>query len=138
MRLSDWFWGSIPETFWTVTDDGQRIVSDAGLHEFFDNFGNYSIVEENNPSAADGAIIDNSEDEKPVDEKSVDEAEKQSEPEDNTSATPEKPDRTDEVVSKLDALTTTMTKVADRLTKLVVAIDAKGNAEVDDDEVEVW
>lgn len=133
MRLSDWFWGSIPETFWTVTDDGQRIVSDAGLHEFFDNYGNYSIVEENDPSAADGAIIDHSEDEKPVDD-----AEKQSEPEDNTPATPEKPDRTDEVVSKLDALTTTMTKVADRLTKLVVAIDAKGNAEVDDDEVEVW
>lgn len=133
MRLSDWFWGSIPETFWTVTDDGQRIVSDAGLHEFFDNYGNYSIVEENDPSAADGAIIDNSEDEKPVDED-----EKKSEPEDSTPATPEKPDRTDEVVSKLDALTTTMTKVADRLTKLVVAIDAKGNAEVDDDEVEVW
>ena len=132
MRLSDWFWGSIPETFWTVTDDGQRIVSDAGLHEFFDNFGNYSIVEENDPSAADGAIIDNSEDEKPVDAE-----EKQSEPEDNTPAL-EKPDRTDEVVSKLDALTTTMTKIADRLTKLVVAIDAKGNAEVDDDEVEVW
>lgn len=132
MRLSDWFWGSIPETFWTVTDDGQRIVSDAGLHDFFDKFGNYSIVEENDPSAADGAIIDNSEDEKPVDAE-----EKQSEPEDNTPA-PEKPDRTDEVVSKLDALTTTMTKVADRLTKLVVAIDAKGNAEVDDDEVEVW
>lgn len=126
MRLSDWFWGSIPETFWTVTDDGQRIVSDAGLHDFFDKFGNYSIVEENDPSAADGAIIDNSEDEKPVDAE-----EKQSE-------APEKPDRTDEVVSKLDALTTTMTKVADRLTKLVVAIDAKGNAEVDDDEVEVW
>lgn len=133
MRLSDWFWGSIPETFWTVTDDGQRIVSDAGLHEFFDNYGNYSIVEENDPSAADGAIIDNSEDEKPVDED-----EKKSEPEDSTPATPDKPDRTDEVVSKLDALTTTMTKVADRLTKLVVAIDAKGNAEVDDDEVEVW
>lgn len=133
MRLSDWFWGSIPETFWTVTDDGQRIVSDAGLHDFFDKFGNYSIVEENDPSAADGAIIDNSEDEKPVDAE-----EKQSEPEDSTPATPDKPDRTDEVVSKLDALTTTMTKVADRLTKLVVAIDAKGNAEVDDDEVEVW
>lgn len=133
MRLSDWFWGSIPETFWTVTDDGQRIVSDAGLHEFFDNYGNYSIVEENDPSAADGAIIDNSEDEKPVDED-----EKKSEPEDSTPATPDKPDRTDEVVSKLDALTTTMTKVADRLTKLVVAIDAKGNAEVDDDEVEIW
>ena len=133
MRLSDWFWGSIPETFWTVTDDGQRIVSDAGLHEFFDNFGNYSIVEENDPSAADGAIIDNSEDEKPVDED-----EKKSEPEDNALSTPEKPDRTDEVVSKLDALTTTMTKVADRLTKLVAAIDAKGNAEVDDDEVEIW
>lgn len=133
MRLSDWFWGSIPETFWTVTDDGQRIVSDAGLHDFFDKFGNYSIVEENDPSAADGAIIDNSEDEKPVDAE-----EKQSEPEDNTPATSEKPDRTGEVVSKLDALTTTMTKVADRLTKLVVAIDAKGNAEVDDDEVEVW
>lgn len=132
MRLSDWFWGSIPETFWTVTDDGQRIVSDAGLHKFFDNYGNYSIVEENDPSAEDGAIIDNSEDEKPVDAE-----EKQSEPEDNTPA-PEKPDRTDEVVSKLDALTTTMTKVADRLTKLVVAIDAKGNAEVDEDEVEVW
>lgn len=132
MRLSDWFWGSIPETFWTVTDDGQRIVSDAGLHDFFDKFGNYSIVEENDPSAADGAIIDNSEDEKPVDAE-----EKQSEPEDNTPA-PEKPDRTDEVVSKLDALTTTMTKVADRLTKIVVAIDAKGNAEVDDDEVELW
>lgn len=132
MRLSDWFWGSIPETFWTVTDDGQRIVSDAGLHEFFDNYGNYSIVEENDPSAADGAIIDNSEDEKPVDAE-----EKQSEPEDNTPE-PDKSDRTDEVVSKLDALTTTMTKVADRLTKLVVAIDAKGNAEVDDDEVEVW
>lgn len=133
MRLSDWFWGSIPETFWTVTDDGQRIVSDAGLHEFFDNYGNYSIVEENDPSAADGAIIDNSEDEKPVDTE-----EKQSEPEDSTPATPDKSDRTDEVVSKLDALTTTMTKVADRLTKLVVAIDAKGNADVDDDEVEVW
>ena len=133
MRLSDWFWGSIPETFWTVTDEGQRIVSDAGLHDFFDKFGNYSIVEENDPSAADGAIIDNSEDEKPVDED-----EKKSEPEDSTPATPDKPDRTDEVVSKLDALTTTMTKVADRLTKLVVAIDAKGNAEVDDDEVEVW
>lgn len=133
MRLSDWFWGSIPETFWTVTDDGQRIVSDAGLHEFFDNYGNYSIVEENDPSAADGAIIDNSEDEKPVDED-----EKKSESEDSTPATPDKPDRTDEVVSKLDALTTTMTKIADRLTKLVVAIDAKGNAEVDDDEVEVW
>lgn len=133
MRLSDWFWGSIPETFWTVTDDGQRIVSDAGLHDFFDNFGNYSIVEESDPSAADGAIIDNSEDEKPVDED-----EKKSEPEDSTPANPEKPDRTDEVVSKLDALTTTMTKVADRLTKLVVAIDAKGNAEVDDDEVEIW
>ena len=132
MRLSDWFWGSIPETFWTVTDDGQRIVSDAGLHDFFDKFGNYSIVEESDPSAADGAIIDNSEDEKPVDAE-----EKQSEPEDNTPA-PEKPDRTDEVVSKLDALTTTMTKVADRLTKLVVAIDAKGNSEVDDDEVEIW
>ena len=133
MRLSDWFWRSIPETFWMVTDDGQRIVSDAGLHEFFDNYGNYSIVEENDPSAADGAIIDNSEDEKPVEAE-----EKQSEPEDNTPATSEKPDRTDEVVSKLDALTTTMTKVADRLTKLVVAIDAKGNAEVDDDEVEIW
>lgn len=133
MRLSDWFWGSLPETFWTVTDDGQRIVSDAGLHDFFDNFGNYSIVEENDPSAADGAIIDTSEDEKPVDAE-----EKQSEPEDNAPATSEKPDRTDEVVSKLDALTTTMTKVADRLTKLVVAIDAKGNAEVDDDEVEIW
>lgn len=133
MRLSDWFWGSIPETFWTVTDDGQRIVSDAGLHDFFDKFGDYSIVEENDPSAADGAIIDNSEDEKPVDED-----EKKSETEDSTPATPDKPDRTDEVVSKLDALTTTMTKVADRLTKLVVAIDAKGNADVDDDEVEVW
>lgn len=133
MRLSDWFWGSIPETFWTVTDDGQRIVSDAGLHDFFDKFGNYSIVEENDPSAADGAIIDNSEDEKPVDAE-----DKQSEPEDITPATSDNPDRTDEVVSKLDALTTTMTKVADRLTKLVVAIDAKGNAEVDDDEVEVW
>ena len=133
MRLSDWFWGSIPETFWTVTDDGQRIVSDAGLHDFFDKFGNYSIVEESDPSAADGAIIDNSEDEKPVDAE-----EKQSEPEDSTPATPDKPDRTDELVSKLDALTTTMTKVAARLTKLVVAIDAKGNAEVDDDEVEVW
>lgn len=133
MRLSDWFWGSIPETFWTVTDDGQRIVSDAGLHDFFDNYGNYSIVEENDPSAADGAIIDNREDEKPVDED-----EKKSEPEDNTPANTEKPDRTDEVVSKLDALTTTMTKVADRLTKLVVAIDAKGNADVDDDEVEIW
>lgn len=133
MRLSDWFWGSLPETFWTVTDDGQRIVSDAGLHEFFDKFGNYSIVEENDPSAADGAIIDNSEDEKPVEAE-----EKKSEPEDNTPATSEKPDSTDEVVSKLDALTTTMTKVADRLTKLVVAIDAKGNAEVDDDEVEIW
>lgn len=134
MRLSDWFWGSIPETFWTVTDDGQRIVSDAGLHEFFDNFGNYSIVEENNPSAADGAIIDNSEDEKPVDANEKDE--QKSEPEESQAT--EKPDRTDEVVSKLDALTTTMSKVADRLTKLVVAIDAKGNAEVDDDEVEVW
>lgn len=133
MRLSDWFWGSIPETFWTVTDDGQRIVSDAGLHDFFDKFGNYSIVEENDPSAADGAIIDNSEDEKPVDED-----EKKSEQEDSIPATPDKPDRTDEVVSKLDALTTTMTKVADRLMKLVVAIDAKGNAEVDDDEVEIW
>ena len=133
MRLSDWFWGSLPETFWTVTDDGQRIVSDAGLHEFFDKFGNYSIVEENDPSAADGAIIDNSEDEKPVDAE-----EKQSEPEENRPATPEKPDRTDEVVSKLDALTTTMTKVADRLTKLVLAIDEKGNVEVDDDEVEIW
>lgn len=131
MRLSDWFWGSIPETFWTVTDDGQRIVSDAGLHEFFDNYGNYSIVEENDPSAADGAIIDNSEDEKPVDAE-----EKKSEPDE--SPAPEKPDRTDEVVSKLDALTTTMTKVADKLTKLVVSIDAKGNAEVDDDEVEIW
>lgn len=132
MRLSDWFWGSIPETFWTVTDDGQRIVSDAGLHEFFDNYGNYSIVEENAPSAADGAIIDNSEDEKPVDAE-----EKQSEPEDST-PTLDKPDRTDEVVSKLDTLTGVMAKVADRLTKLVVAIDAKGNAEVDDDEVEIW
>lgn len=131
MRLSDWFWGSIPETFWTVTDDGQRIVSDAGLHDFFDKFGNYSIVEENDPSAADGAIIDNSED-----EKQVDEDENKSEPEE--SPAPEKSDRTDEVVSKLDALTKTMTKVADRLTKLVVAIDAKGNAEVDDDEVEIW
>lgn len=131
MRLSDWFWGSIPETFWTVTDDGQRIVSDAGLHDFFDKFGNYSIVEENDPSAADGAIIDNSEDEKPVDAE-----EKKSEPEERPA--PDKPDRTDEVVSKLDALTTTMGKIADRLTKLVVAIDAKGNAEVDDDEVEVW
>lgn len=136
MRLSDWFWGSIPETFWTVTDDGQRIVSDAGLHDFFDKFGNYSIVEENDPSAADGAIIDNREDEKPVDANESDEP--KSEPEDNTPATPDKPDHTDEVVSKLDALTTTMTKVVDRLTKLVVAIDAKGNAEVDDDEVEVW
>lgn len=134
MRLSDWFWGSIPETFWTVTDDGQRIVSDAGLHEFFDNFGNYSIVEENDPSAADGAIIDNSEDEKPVDANEKDEQKSESE----ESPATEKPDRTDEVVSKLDALTTTMTKVADRLTKLLVAIDAKGNAEVDDDEVEVW
>lgn len=133
MRLSDWFWGSIPETFWTVTDDGQRIVSDAGLHEFFDNYGNYSIVEENDPSAADGAIIDNSEDEKPVD---ANEKDQTTESEESTA--PEKPDRTDEVVSKLDALTTTMTKVADRLTKLVVAIDAKGNAEVDDDEVEIW
>lgn len=133
MRLSDWFWGSIPETFWTVTDDGQRIVSDAGLHDFFDRFGNYSIVEENDPSAADGAIIDNSEDEKPVD---VNEKDQKSEPEE--SPVPEKPDRTDEVVSKLDALTTTMAKVADRLTKIVVAIDAKGNAEVDDDEVEIW
>lgn len=133
MRLSDWFWGSIPETFWTVTDDGQRIVSDAGLHEFFDNYGNYSIVEKNDPSAADGAIIDNSEEEKPVDED-----EKKTEPEDSTPVTSDKPDRTDEVVAKLDALTTTMTKVADRLTKLVVAIDAKGNAEVDDDEVEIW
>lgn len=136
MRLSDWFWGSIPETFWTVTDDGQRIVSDAGLHEFFDNYGNYSIVEENDPSAADGAIIDNSEDEKPVDANETDEP--KSEPEDSTPAILDKPDRTDEVVSKLDALTKTMTKVADRLTKLVVAIDAKGNAEVDDDEVELW
>lgn len=134
MRLSDWFWGSIPETFWTVTDDGQRIVSDAGLHDFFDKFGNYSIVEENDPSAADGAIIDNSEDEKPVDANENDEP--KSEPEE--SPAPEKPDRTDEVVSKLDALTTTMTKVADRLKQLVVAIDAKGNAEVDDDEVEIW
>lgn len=134
MRLSDWFWGSIPETFWTVTDDGQRIVSDAGLHEFFDNFGNYSIVEENDPSAADGAIIDNSEDEKPVDANEKDE--QKTEPEESPAT--EKPDRTDEVVSKLDALTTTMTKVADRLTKLVASIDAKGNAEVDDDEVEVW
>lgn len=134
MRLSDWFWGSIPETFWTVTDDGQRIVSDAGLHDFFDKFGNYSIVEENDPSAADGAIIDNSEDEKPVDANENNEP--KSEPEE--SPAPEKSDRTDEVVSKLDALTTTMTKVADRLTKLVVAIDAKGNAEVDDDEVEIW
>lgn len=134
MRLSDWFWGSIPETFWTVKDDGQRIVSDAGLHDFFDKFGNYSIVEENDPSAADGAIIDTSEDEKPVDANERDES--KTEPEE--SPAPEKPDRTDEVVSKLDALTTTMTKVADRLTKLVVAIDAKGNAEVDDDEVEVW
>lgn len=134
MRLSDWFWGSIPETFWTVTDDGQRIVSDAGLHEFFDKFGNYSIVEENDPSAADGAIIDNSEDEKPVDAQEGDEPKSESE----ESPAPEKPDRTDEVVSKLDALTTTMTKVVDRLTKLVVAIDAKGNAEVDDDEVEIW
>lgn len=134
MRLSDWFWGSIPETFWTVTDDGQRIVSDAGLHDFFDKFGNYSIVEESDPSAADGAIIDNSEDEKPVDANEKDE--QASEPEE--SPAPEKPDRTDEVVSKLDALTTTMGKIADRLTKLVVAIDAKGNAEVDDDEVEVW
>lgn len=133
MRLSDWFWGSIPETFWTVTDDGQRIVSDAGLHDFFDKFGNYSIVEENDPSAADGAIIDNSEDEKPVD--SNDKAQT-TEPEE--SPAPDNRDRTDEVVSKLDALTTTMTKIADRLTKLVVAIDAKGNAEVDDDEVEVW
>lgn len=134
MRLSDWFWGSIPETFWTVTDDGQRIVSDAGIRDFFDKFGNYSIVEENDPSAADGAIIDNSEDEKPVDED-----EPKTEPEDSTPVTPDKSDRTDEVVSKLDALTTTMTKVADRLTKLVVAIDAKGNAEVDDDdEVEIW
>ena len=133
MRLSDWFWGSIPETFWTVTDDGQRIVSDAGLHDFFDKFGNYSIVEENDPSAADGAIIDNSEDEKPVD---ANEKDQTIEPEE--SPAPEKPDRTDEVVEKLDALTTTMTKVADRLTKLVVAIDAKGNAEVDDDEVEIW
>lgn len=133
MRLSDWFWGSIPETFWTVTDDGQRIVSDAGLHDFFDKFGNYSIVEENDPSAADGAIIDNSEDEKPVD---ANEKDQTTEPEE--SPAPEKPDHTDEVVSKLDALTTTMTKVADRLTKLVVAIDAKGNAEVDDDEVEIW
>lgn len=134
MRLSDWFWGSIPETFWTVTDDGQRIVSDAGLHEFFDKFGNYNIVEENDPSAADGAIIDNSEDEKPADANETDEP--KTEPED--SPAPEKSDHTDEVVSKLDALTTTMTKLADRLTKLVVAIDAKGNAEVDDDEVEVW
>lgn len=134
MRLSDWFWGSIPETFWTVTDDGQRIVSDAGLHEFFDNNGNYRIVEENDPSAADGAIIDNSEDEKPVDANEKDEQKSERE----ESPATEKPDRTDEVVSKLDALTTTMTKVADRLTKLVVAIDAKGNAEVDDDEVEVW
>lgn len=134
MRLSDWFWGSIPETFWTVTDDGQRIVSDAGLHEFFDNFGNYSIVEENDPSAADGAIIDNSEDEKPVDANEKDE--QKSEPEESPAT--EKSDRTDEVVSKLDAMTTTMSKIADRLTKLVVAIDAKGNAEVDDDEVEVW
>lgn len=131
MRLSDWFWGSIPETFWTVTDDGQRIVSDAGLHDFFDKFGNYSIVEENDPSAADGAIIDNSEDEKPVD---ADEKDEKDEPK----TEPEKPDRTDEVVSKLDSLTGVMTKVADRLTKLVVAIDAKGNAEVDDDEVEIW
>lgn len=133
MRLSDWFWGSIPETFWTVTDDGQRIVSDAGLHEFFDKFGNYSIVEENDPSAADGAIIDNSEDEKPVD---ANEKDQTTEPEE--SPAPKKSDRTDEVVSKLDALTTTMGKIADRLTKLVVAVDAKGNAEVDDDEVEVW
>lgn len=133
MRLSDWFWGSIPETFWTVTDDGQRIVSDAGLHDFFDKFGNYSIVEEDDPSAADGAIIDNSEDEKPVD---ANENDQTTEPEE--SPAPDKPDRTDEVVSKLDVLTTTMTKVADRLTKLVVAIDAKGNAEVDDDEVEIW
>lgn len=133
MRLSDWFWGSIPETFWTVTDDGQRIVSDAGLHDFFDKFGNYSIVEENDPSAADGAIIDNSEDEKPVDANEKDQTTESEE-----SPAPEKPDRTDEVVSKLDALTTTMTKVADRLTKLVVEIDAKGNAEVDDDEVEIW
>lgn len=133
MRLSDWFWGSIPETFWTVTDEGQRIVSDAGLHEFFDNYGNYSIVEENDPSAADGAIIDNSEDEKPVD---ANEKDQTTEPEE--SPAPEKPDRTDEVISKLDALTTTMTTVADRLTKIVVAIDAKGNAEVDDDEVEIW
>lgn len=135
MRLSDWFWGSIPETFWTITDDGQRIVSDAGLHDFFDKFGNYSIVEENDPSAADGAIIDNSEDEKPVDANEKDE--QASEPEDNTPA-PDKSDRTDEVVSKLGVLTTTMGKIADRLTKLVVAIDAKGNAEVDDDEVEIW
>lgn len=134
MRLSDWFWESIPETFWKVTDDGQRIVSDAGLHEFFDNYGNYSIVEENEPSAADGAIIDNSEDEKPVDANESDEPKSESE----ESPAPEKSDRTDEVVSKLDALTTTMMKVADRLTKLVGAIDAKGNAEVDDDEVEIW
>jgi len=134
MRLSDWFWGSIPETFWTVTDDGQRIVSDAGLHEFFDNFGNYSIVEENDPSAADGAIIDNSEDEKPVDAKEKDESTEEQKSEAET----EKDDRLNEVVSKLDTLTGVMTKVADRLTKLVTTIDAKGNAEVDDDEVEIW
>lgn len=134
MRLSDWFWGSIPETFWTVTDDGQRIVSDAGLHEFFDNFGNYSIVEENDPSAADGAIIDNSEDEKSVDANEKDEPTDGQKSELET----EKDDRLNEVVSKLDILTGVMTKVADRLTKLVSTIDAKGNAEVDDDEVEIW
>lgn len=46
MLLNDWFWATLPDDSWTVTDDGQRIITDVALRGWLSGFDRYAILDE--------------------------------------------------------------------------------------------
>ncbi len=46
MLLNDWFWANLPDDSWTVTDDGQRIITDVALRGWLSGFDRYAILDE--------------------------------------------------------------------------------------------
>lgn len=45
MLLNDWFWSTLPDESWTVTDDGQRIITDTALRAWLSGFDRLALVE---------------------------------------------------------------------------------------------
>lgn len=46
MLLNDWFWATLPDDSWAVTEDGQRIITDVALKNWLSGFDRYAILEE--------------------------------------------------------------------------------------------